>query len=494
MYLGKKNPLKSYLKAIGWIKSNTIKNEGIKVTSTQNSPAYPEVTGYFIPTLLQWGEKELALQYGNWLKSIQNNDGSWCAPNSNIPYTFDVGQILKGLISLDDICPDYKANIISGCNWIVKNITPDGRLTTPDTSAWGLPGGKMVPEAIHLYALEPLILAGKKYNIPMFCEMVEKVVNYYLYDTNLTEFNTLSHFHAYIVEALIDLGHRNIAKKAMDEVFNLMKKDGSIPAYKDVKWICSTGLFQYSVIWYKLQEYEKANLAFTAGIKLQNRSGGFYGSYGFGATYFKREEISWCNKYFLDALFLKIKNDFNHNVNIYSNTISNKDGRYIIIDQEIKDMLPNTIVDLGCGKGRYLYNIKQQYPSIELFGMDISDEMLKCLPKDIVPILGSLLNIPIENESMDLAFCVEALEHAVNIRKAIEEIYRILKHGGRVIIIDKNVKLINSHSISEWEQWFSAEKVVDVLRQVGFSEIKTYSSITYDDNNDNLFIGWVATK
>ena len=44
--------------------------------------------------------------------------------------------------------------------------------------------------------------------------------------------------------------------------------------------------------------------------RLQNRSGGFYGSYGKDAQYFPNEEISWANKYFIDLyLLLRGKND-----------------------------------------------------------------------------------------------------------------------------------------------------------------------------------------
>ena len=40
--------------------------------------------------------------------------------------------------------------------------------------------------------------------------------------------------------------------------------------------------------------------------KIQNRTGGFYGSYGKGAKYIPSAEISWAVKYFLDAYLLKM--------------------------------------------------------------------------------------------------------------------------------------------------------------------------------------------
>ena len=38
---------------------------------------YPEVTGYYIPTLMRWGFTDQAESYAKWLISIQHSDGAW---------------------------------------------------------------------------------------------------------------------------------------------------------------------------------------------------------------------------------------------------------------------------------------------------------------------------------------------------------------------------------------------------------------------------------
>lgn len=57
-----KDKLEYYNRTIDWIQNNTIDGKGITVTSKKRV-IYPEVTGYYIPSLLQWGEKELAYNY-----------------------------------------------------------------------------------------------------------------------------------------------------------------------------------------------------------------------------------------------------------------------------------------------------------------------------------------------------------------------------------------------------------------------------------------------
>ena len=115
-----------------------------------------------------------------------------------------------------------------------------------------------------------------------------------------------------MIEALIDMGEIELAKEAMDNVSKLQKKNGHIPAYKNVKWTCSTGLFQFAICWYKLGEKVKADRTFDYACSLQTKNGGWLGSYGKGASYIPRAEISWASKYFLDALRLKFNNEINN--------------------------------------------------------------------------------------------------------------------------------------------------------------------------------------
>ena len=89
----KKKP--SYERAMDWFKQNMVTGQGIIVHTKQPVP-YPEVTGYFIPTLYNWGEKELARTCTKWLLSIQLPDGAFPAPDG-VPYTFDTAQVMRGL-------------------------------------------------------------------------------------------------------------------------------------------------------------------------------------------------------------------------------------------------------------------------------------------------------------------------------------------------------------------------------------------------------------
>lgn len=289
--------------ALSWVERYTVGDQGIAVSSKQKDTPYPEVSGYFIPTLLNHGHKDLALQYGRWLVEIQQPDGAWRDFNQEHPYTFDTGQILKGLFSLSHHHPEFMESLEKGAAWVCDQIQSSGEITTPNDEHFG----NIVPSAIHLYCLEPVKKLANETKNKDWLKKIKRAEKYYLGDENLTGFSTLSHFHAYVIEALVDLGHTDRAAEGMREVAAVQRSNGVVPGWKNKSWVCSTGLFQYAVIWYKLGDVARADRAFAAACRLQNKSGGWNGSYGLFANYFKRVEISWAVKYFLDAWTLREK-------------------------------------------------------------------------------------------------------------------------------------------------------------------------------------------
>lgn len=292
---------KSYDRAMGWFKANMVSDKGIIVHTRQPVP-YPEVTGYFIPTLYQWDEAGLARTCTTWLLSIQLPDGAFPAPDG-VPYTFDTAQVIRGLCAAFEHGERVEQPLRRACDWIMGQIAPDGRLKTPSTALWG----DIASDLIHTYAIFPLIQAGQLLEKPDYVEAGRFVQSFYKAQEQLVAFNRLSHFHAYAMEALWELGEIELATRGMADVVEAQRKDGAIPGYPDVKWVCSTGIAQYAIVWYRLGKTERADRALAYLERIQNKSGGFSGSYGEGAKYIPGAEISWAVKYFLDAYWLKLR-------------------------------------------------------------------------------------------------------------------------------------------------------------------------------------------
>lgn len=304
LFWKKKKP--SHERAMDWFKANMVPGQGIIVHTRQPVP-YPEVTGYFIPTLYNWGEPELARTCTRWLMSIQLPDGAFPAPDG-VPYTFDTAQIMRGLCAAVGDVDGAEDSLRRACDWMLTQVDESGRLLTPSTELWT----DIASDLIHTYALPPLAQAGRLLGVKEYEDAAKFVLEHYKQRDDLVPFNRLSHFHAYAMEALCELGELELARRGMADVARVQRSDGSIPAYPDVEWVCSTGMAQYAIVWYTLGEEARANRAINYLEKIQNPSGGFFGSYGRGAKYIAGGEISWGVKYFLDAWLLKLKAEGKH--------------------------------------------------------------------------------------------------------------------------------------------------------------------------------------
>ncbi len=492
-----------YEKAIGWIKKYSLERGGIFLSSATNL-SYPEVSGYFIPTLLKWGYRELALSYAKWLCTIQKDDGSWYDTEDSAPYVFDSAQILKGLLAIRELLPEVDEHIRRGCDWILSNMESDGRLTTPTEAAWGDSGA--CSELVHIYCLSSLRDAGKILGVERYEKAAQKILNYYLqhHKEQIEKFSLLSHFYAYVMEGLLDMGREDITRLAMEKIAAIQKEDGSVPGYHNVNWVCSTGLFQLALVWFRLGDIERGNRAFSYACKLQNGSGGWYGSYLHPDypqeenDYFPTSEISWAVKYFLDALYWKNIATFNDMADTFFPAIGKDDGRYIVVRDKIKNVSSEGIVslkilDAGCGKGRYICNLAEDFPMHHYYAMDISENVLSCIPmQSIEKRVGSLTDIPYANQTFDVVYTCEALEHAVDIESAVREVARVTKTGGMIIVVDKSKAKLGAMEIEEWEQWFDEE---ELKRTMGTccSSVEIIKDLKYEGNwMPGLFSAWIG--
>jgi len=484
--------------AVRWIRRHTIAGGGIAVSSKQRV-AYPEVTGYFIPTLLGLGERALARQYSDWLVSVQRPDGAFVGPGTDETFAFDTGQVLRGWTALLPTHPAVEGPLRRACDWILAaSDAATGRMPVPAPGgAWSLGPRGEVSEAIHLYVLAPLRAAGDLLDEPRYRRFVERSRDYYVRHVNCTRFdepNLLSHFYAYIQEALCELGCDDEARRGMADVARYQQPTGAVPAYSDVPWVCTTGVAQLAQVWFRLGEIERAERALAFVAALQNPSGGFFGSYGVGAAYFPDQEPSWGVKYAIEAEQRRIASHFDATVGEYRPDIAEQDGRVRAVLASVGDVRGKRILDAGAGKGRYASLLKRRAPSADVTALDVSAEMLRHVPADIRTVQNSLLDMPFPDGHFDAVLCIEALEHAVRIPEAVRELVRVLAPGGTLVIIDKNKHKLGALAMPSWERWFDAAELTAMLTSLGLVTEAEY--VAYDDRRepDGLFICWTARK
>ena len=497
----------AFRRAIRWLERNSAPGlEGVFVSSRIRK-SYPEVSGYLIPSLIKFGEIETALRFSRWLVATQSPDGYWLDAHGEGAYLFDTGQVVRGLLAAHAHQPsiELETAMIRSLVWVKSLIDRNGVLRDPDSPQWG----DSVPREILLLSLAPLLTCSKVVADAEAAQKISKAISVLIAGVgNGFPLQGLTHFHAYVVEALIELELIDLAADSMKEVRGALNQAGTVPGVKGSSWVCSTGLFQYSCILYRLGDSLTADIAFSAALKMQNISGGWFGSYGRGrafarfwaklfpnkAWYFPADEISWAVKYFLDALHLRLKDSFQRQAPKFSSTIDPNDGRLELIRVQFESLgTAGRVLDAGAGKGRYSTQLSREFPEFIFTCTDISSEVMKDLPGNISKQVASLTCLPFKDESFDFVFAVESLEHAVNIRAALSEFYRVIKPGGRLLIIDKNKFFTLFMPREPWEIWFSRRGLSRQLRRLGF-RTKSHYGVPFEGNKAPLFFGWEGRK
>lgn len=98
---------------------------------------------------------------------------------------------------------------------------------------------------------------------------------------------------------------------------------------------------------------------------------------------------------------------------------------------------PDSILDVGCGRGATTFLLQRKFPEKQIVSLDIELWRLKYIYdkglNDTV-ICGSGTELPIRKERMDLVVCDQVIEHVEQEKALIQEIMRVLKPGGHLII------------------------------------------------------------
>jgi malonyl-CoA O-methyltransferase len=305
--------------------------------------------------------------------------------------------------------------------------------------------------------------------------------------------NLLTHFYAYVQEALLELGCLEEARRGMADVGRFQQENGAVPAYSDVAWVCTTGVAQLAQVWFRLGETARAERALAFVAALQNPSGAFFGSYGVGAAYFPAEEPAWGVKYAIEAEQCRIAHHFDRTAGEYRSDIAEEDGRVRAVLERLGPLNGKRVLDAGAGKGRYAALLQRRFPDAAITALDVSAEMLRHVPEGIARVQHSLLDMPFPDGHFDAVVCIEALEHAVQIREAVSELVRVLAPGGTLVIIDKNKEKLGALATPSWERWFDAGELSAMLASLGLAA--GTEPVGYDGREaDGLFICWSGRK
>ncbi len=105
-----------------------------------------------------------------------------------------------------------------------------------------------------------------------------------------------------------------------------------------------------------------------------------------------------------------------------------------------------TILDAGCGTGIFNGDLLSSGPRI--YGLDISLSMIRRAREKVgtvrfQPVVADMSALPFLDASFDKAVSITALEFIQDAKRAVDELFRVTKKGGAVVIATLN-------SLSPW--------------------------------------------
>lgn len=102
----------------------------------------------------------------------------------------------------------------------------------------------------------------------------------------------------------------------------------------------------------------------------------------------------------------------------------------------------STVLELAIGNGFNIAYLAERHRQVTFTGIDLVSENVRRAHgrtghlENVDLRVGDFHSLPFADASFDLVFVIEALCHAIDMPRALTEVFRVLRPGGRLIVID----------------------------------------------------------
>jgi ubiquinone/menaquinone biosynthesis C-methylase UbiE len=147
------------------------------------------------------------------------------------------------------------------------------------------------------------------------------------------------------------------------------------------------------------------------------------------------------------------------------------------------------ILDVGCGGGKTVNRLAQHASLGKVFGIDYSADMVeyskkvnkKLIAENRVEIVeGSVEKMGFSDDFFDLVTAIETYYFWLSFSDAVQEIKRVLKPGGKLLLVNEMVKdgvyeIKHAKMIEQAHvHLLPLEEIGDIMHDVGFADVQVF--------------------
>ena len=171
------------------------------------------------------------------------------------------------------------------------------------------------------------------------------------------------------------------------------------------------------------------------------------------------------------------------------------------------------VLELGCGGGFYAVEAARFVgPKRHVTAIDLSEDQIaaarqRCAAYPWVACqVGNATRLPLEDASLDAVYGVQVIEYIPDVKAVLKEIQRVLRPGGRLIVLATNWSSLIWHSedpermkrvLAAWDAHAPYPNLPSILaqrlRQAGLKPLRqTAIPIVNMSYHENSFSYWIA--